>query len=71
MYQSFMVRIWQEAGWASGNFQITVESVQTGQTHRFDNLTSLLDFLHAAVNFDNLKESGKESEEGNKGNKSP
>ena len=61
-----MVRIWQEDGREPGGLQITVESVQSGQTHRFDNLTSLLDFLHAAVNFDHLADSGKESEEGDK-----
>ena len=66
MYHSFMVRIWQEDGWESGNLQIRVESVQSGQTHRFDNLTSLLNFLHAAVNLDNLADIGKESKEGDR-----
>ena len=61
-----MVRIWQEDGREPGNLQITVESVQSGQTQRFDNLTSLLDFLHAAVDFGNLQETGKKSEEGDK-----
>ena len=59
-----MVRIWQEDGWESGNFQITVVSVQSGQTHRFDNLISLLNFLHATVELDDLTESGKEWKEG-------
>jgi len=66
MYHSFMVRIWREDGREPGSFQITVESVQSGHTHRFDNLTSLLDFLLATIDLDNLTESGKEWKEGDK-----
>jgi hypothetical protein len=64
MYHSFMVRIWREVDQEQqGHYQITAESVQSGQTRRFDNLTSLLDFLHACVNSDNLSEADKERNE--------
>ena len=71
LYHSFMVRIWKEGGREPGNFQITAESVQSGRTYRFDNLTSLLDFLQASVDSDNLTKTNKEREEVDKPNFDP
>ena len=52
MYHSFLVRIWREADQEPGDMQITAESVQSGQTHCFDSLTSLLDFLQDHIDLD-------------------
>ena len=68
MYHSFMVRIWRDDGQDPGSFQITAELVQSGQTRRFDNLSSLLDFLHAYIDSDNLTEVDKKREELDKAN---
>ena len=63
MYHSFMVRIWREEEQEQVHYQITAESVQSGQTRRFDNLISLVNFLHTFIESDNLKEVGKERNE--------
>lgn len=52
MYHSFMVRIWREAGRKPGEFYVTAESVQSGQTHQFEDLPSLLDFLQTHIDSD-------------------
>jgi hypothetical protein len=60
MYHSFLVRIWREAGQESGDYHVAAESVQSGQTYRFEDLTSLLDFLQAHIDSDNQTEPGQE-----------
>ena len=72
MYHSFMVRIWQEDEGEPVEFQISAESVQSGQTFRFDNLTTLLEFLHEYVDSNDLaKATGQERKEGDNSDSGP
>ena len=60
MYHSYMVRIWREAGWKADEFQILVESVQSGETYQFDDLNSLKVFLQGEINRGDAPEIGHE-----------
>lgn len=62
MYHSFLVRIWREAEQEPGDYYVTVESVQSGHTYRFEDLSSLLDFLQTAIDSDNQTETAQDFE---------
>jgi hypothetical protein len=49
VYQSYLVRIWLEGGRGSGQLQIWAKSVQTGQSHHFDDLATFQAFLQGQV----------------------